>query len=78
MEKEYKNLIFNLNEKVNKMLIEMLVIQETINTNNLSKEELYFLKSIKNEMMKIFKKEFRRINNKEIKKYNCIKECKIV
>ena len=42
---QYKDLIFNTNKKIDKMIMEMLVIQEILNTkvNELTQEEKYFL-----------------------------------
>ena len=75
--KQYKDLIFNTNKKIDKMIMEMLVIQEILNTkvNELTQEEKYFLEIEKNELMNNFKIEFRKNNLKEIKKYNKLKEC---
>ena len=74
---QYKDLIFNTNKKIDKMIMEMLVIQEILNTkvNELTQEEKYFLEIEKNELMNNFKIEFRKNNLKEIKKYNKLKEC---
>ena len=75
--KQYKDLIFNTNKKIDKMIMEMLVIQEILNTkvNELTQEEKYFLETEKKELMNNFKIEFRKNNLKEIKKYNKLKEC---
>lgn len=74
---QYKDLIFNTNKKIDKMIMEMLVIQEILNTkvNELTQEEKYFLETEKKELMNNFKIEFRKNNLKEIKKYNKLKEC---
>ena len=74
---QYKDLIFNTNEKIDKMIMEMLVIQEILNTkaDELTQEEKYFLEIEKSELMNNFKIEFRKNNLKEIKKYNNLKEC---
>lgn len=75
--KKFKDLIFNTNEKIDKMIMEMLVIQEILNTkaDELTQEEKYFLEIEKSELMNNFKIEFRKNNLKEIKKYNRLKEC---
>lgn len=75
--KKFKDLIFNTNKKIDKMIMEMLVIQEILNTkvNELTQEEKYFLETEKKELMNSFKIEFRKNNLKEIKKYNKLKEC---
>ena len=75
--KKYKNLIFNTNEEIDKMIMEMLVIQEILNNkaDELTKEEKYFLEIEKKELMDCFKIEFRKNNLEEIKKYNKLKEC---
>ena len=72
---QYKDLIFNTNKKIDKMIMEMLVIQEILNTkaDELTQEEKYFLEIEKNELMNNFKIEFRKNNLKEIKKYNKLK-----
>ena len=74
---QYKDLIFNTNEKIDKMIMEMLVIQEILNDKDdeLTQEEKYFLETEKKELMNSFKIEFRKNNLKEIKKYNKLKEC---
>lgn len=75
--KKYKNLIFNTNEEIDKMIMEMLVIQEILNNkaDELTKEEKYFLEIEKKELMDCFKIEFRKNNLEEIKKYNKLKVC---
>lgn len=75
----YKDVIFNTNEKIDKMIMEMLVIQEILNdkADEITNEERYFLETEKKELMDCFKVEFRKNNLKEIKKYNKLKECKI-
>lgn len=68
----YKDLIFNTNEKIDKMIMGMLVIQEILNykADELTPEEKYFLETEKKELMNNFKIEFIKNNLKEIKKYN--------
>ncbi len=76
MIEKFKDLIFNSNKKMNKMLIDMLILQEILNENNLTKEEKYFIESEKEEILNCFKIEFRKNNVEEIRKYNKLKECK--
>ena len=76
MIEKFKDLIFNSNKKMNKMLIDMLILQEILNENNLTTEEKYFIESEKEKILNCFKIEFRKNNLEEIKKYNKLKECK--
>ena len=76
MIEKFKDLIFNSNEKMNKMLIDMLILQEILNENDLTKEEKIFIESEKEEILNCFKIEFRKNNVEEIRKYNKLKECK--
>ena len=45
MNEKFKDLIFNSNEKMNKMLIDMLILQEILNENDLTKEEKIFMRN---------------------------------
>ena len=76
MNEKFKDLIFNSNEKMNKMLIDMLILQEILKENDLTKEEEIFIESEKEEVLNCFKIEFRKNNVEEIRKYNKLKECK--
>ena len=76
MIENFKDLIFNSNKKMNKMIVDMLILQEILNENNLTEEEKYFVENEKEYMLNCFKKEFRKNNVEEIRKYNKLKECK--
>ena len=76
MKEKFKDLIFNSNKKINKMIIDMLILQEILNKKELSKEEKNFIENEKDEIMNCFKIEFRKNNVEEIKKYKKLNECK--
>lgn len=66
-----EDLRFNLTEKMNNMMIEMLITQQMLNEiKNLSKRHRKLLESHKAEILEEFKKEFQKHNVEEIKKYN--------
>ena len=76
MKEMFKDLIFNRINKMNKMIVDMLILQEILNENNLTEEEKYFVENEKEEILNCFKKEFRKNNIEQIRKYNKLKECK--
>ena len=76
MKEMFKDLIFNSNKKMNKMIVDMLILQEILNENNLTEAEKNFVENEKEEILNCFKKEFRKNNIEQIRKYNKLKECK--
>ena len=70
MEKEWINLRFHLTEEMNNMMIELLVAEQMMKENKLTKKERKLLESHKAELLEDFRKEFQRNNVEQIKKYN--------
>ena len=70
MENEWKNLRFHLTEKMNNMMIELLVTEQVMKENKLTKNERKLLENHKAELLENFRKEFQRNNKEQIKKYN--------
>ncbi|MBE6156940.1 MAG: hypothetical protein E7161_04290 [Firmicutes bacterium] len=70
MENEWKNLRFHLTEEMNNMMIELLVTEQMMKENKLTKKERKLLENPKAELLEDFRKEFQRNNIEQIKKYN--------
>ena len=70
MENEWKNLRFHLTEEMNNMMLELLITQQMLKENKLSKQDRELLENYKNEVMLQFRKEFQKNNVEQIKKYN--------
>ena len=70
MENEWKNLRFHLTEEMNNMMIELLVTEQKMKENKLTKKERKLLENHKAELLEDFRKEFQRNNVEQIKKYN--------
>ena len=70
MENEWKNLRFHLTEEMNNMMIELLVTEQMMKENKLTKKEIKLLENHKAELLEDFRKEFQRNNKEQIKKYN--------
>lgn len=70
MENEWKNLRFHLTEEMNNMMIELLVTEQMMKENKLSKNERKLLENHKVELLEDFRKEFKKHNVEQIKKYN--------
>ncbi len=70
MENELKNLRFHLTEEMNNMMIELLVTEQMMKENKLTKNERKLLENHKAELLEDFRKEFQRNNIEQIKKYN--------
>ena len=70
MENEWKNLRFHLTEEMNNMMIELLVTEQMMKENKLTKKERKLLENHKSELLEDFRKEFQRNNVEQIKKYN--------
>ena len=68
---EMKDLRFNLTEDMNNAMIQMLIINQMLNENKkLSKKERKLLEQHKNELLELFRIEFRKNNVEQIKQYN--------
>lgn len=68
---EMKDLRFNLTEDMNNTMIQMLIVNQMLKENKkLSKKERKLLEQHKNELLEIFRIEFRRNNIEQIKQYN--------
>ena len=70
MENEWKNLKFHLTEEMNNMMIELLVTEQMMKENKLTKKERKLLENHKEELLEAFRKEFQKNNIQQIKKYN--------
>jgi len=70
MENEWKNLRFHLTEEMNNMMIELLVTEQMMKENKLTKKERKLLENHKAELLEDFRKEFQKNNIEQIKKYN--------
>lgn len=70
MKNEWKNLRFHLTEEMNNMMIELLVTEQMLKENKLTKNERKLLENHKAELLEDFRKEFQRNNVEQIKKYN--------
>lgn len=70
MENELKNLRFHLTEEMNNMMIELLVTEQMMKENKLTKKERKLLENHKAELLEDFRKEFQLNNIEQIKKYN--------
>ena len=70
MENEWKNLRFHLTEEMNNMMIELLVTEQMMKENKLTKNERKLLENHKAELLKDFRKEFQLNNIEQIQKYN--------
>ena len=56
---------------MNNTMIQMLIVNQMLNENKkLSKKERKLLEQHKNELLELFKIEFRKNNVEQIKKYN--------
>ena len=65
-----EDLRFNLTEEMNNMMIELLVTEQMMKENKLTKNERKLLENHKAELLEDFRKEFQRNNIEQIKKYN--------
>jgi hypothetical protein len=70
MENEWKNLRFHLTEEMNNMMIELLVTEQMMKENKLTKNERKLLENHKADLLEDFRKEFQKNNIEQIKKYN--------
>ena len=68
---EMKDLRFNLTEDMNNTMIQMLIVNQMLKENKkLSKKDKTLLEEHKNELLELFRIEFRKNNVEQIKKYN--------
>ena len=67
---EFLDLRFYLTEEMNNMMLELLIRQQMLKENKLSKQDRELLENHKNEVMLQFRKEFQKNNVEQIKKYN--------
>lgn len=66
----FLDLRFYLTEEMNNMMLELLITQQMLKENKLSKQERKLLENHKNEVILQFRKEFQKNNVEQIKKYN--------
>lgn len=67
---EFLDLRFYLTEEMNNMMLELLITQQMLKENKISKQDRELLENHKNEVMLQFRKEFQKNNVEQIKKYN--------
>ena len=68
---EMKDLRFNLTENMNNTMIQMLIVNQMLKEiKNLSKRHRKLLEEHKNELLELFRIEFRKNNVEQIKQYN--------
>ena len=69
--KKLEDLRFNLTENMNNTMIQMLIVNQMLKENKkLSKKDKKLLEEHKNELLELFRIEFRKNNVEQIKKYN--------
>lgn len=66
---KWKDLRFNLTENMNEMMIEMLITRQMLKENKLSKKDKKPLQDYLNELLEIFRLEFQKNNQEQIKMY---------
>ena len=64
-----EELRFNLTEELNNIMIELLITQQMLNENKLSKRDRKLLEHHKAELLEQFRLEFQRNNIEQIKLY---------
>lgn len=64
-----EELKFNLTEELNNIMIELLITQQMLNENKLSKRDRKLLEHHKAELLEQFRLEFQRNNIEQIKLY---------
>lgn len=64
-----EELRFNLTEELNNTMIELLITQQMLNENKLSKRDRKLLEHHKAELLEQFRLEFQRNNIEQIKLY---------
>lgn len=66
---KWKDLRFNLTENMNEMMIEMLITRQMLKENKLSENDKKLLQDYLNELLEIFRLEFQKNNQEQIKMY---------
>lgn len=66
---KWKDLRFNLTQNMNEMMIEMLITRQMLKENKLSKKDRKLLQDYLNELLAIFRLEFQKNNQEQIKMY---------
>ena len=66
---KWKDLRFNLTKNMNEMMIEMLITRQMLKENKLSKKDKKLLQDYLNELLAIFRLEFQKNNQEQIKMY---------
>lgn len=66
---KWEDLIFNITENMNEMMIEMLITRQMLKENKLSKKDRKLLQGYLNELLEIFRLEFQKNNQEQIKMY---------
>lgn len=67
---EWMNFRFILTEDLNNMMIELLITNQMLEENKLSKSDKKLLEEHKNKLMLSFRDEFRKHNVERLKLYN--------
>ncbi|MBE6153463.1 MAG: hypothetical protein E7166_04495 [Firmicutes bacterium] len=67
---EWKNFRFILTEDLNNMMIELLITNQMLEENKLSKNDKKLLEEHKNKLLLKFRDEFRKHNVEQLKIYN--------
>lgn len=67
---EWMNFRFILTEDLNNMMIELLITNQMLEENKLSKSDKKLLEEQKNKLMLSFRDEFRKHNVERLKLYN--------
>ena len=67
---EWMNFRFILTEDLNNMMIELLITNQMLEENKLSKKDKKLLEEHKNKLILSFRDEFRKHNEDRLKLYN--------
>ena len=67
---EWKNFRFILTEDLNNTMIELLITNQMLEENKLSKKDKKLLEEHKNKLLLKFRDEFRKHNIEQLKIYN--------
>ena len=67
---EWMNFRFILTEDLNNMMIELLITNQMLEENKLSKKDKKLLEEHKNKLLLKFRDEFRKHNVEQLKIYN--------
>lgn len=66
---KWKDLRFKLTENMNEMMIEMLITRQMIKEVKLKKKDKKLLQNYLNELLEIYRYEFQKNNQEQIKLY---------